>query len=138
VAKAAAKLPLLERLLTRLADAVCSHSRRFVWPQIFLAIACAGFTVWKLEFHTSRNDLIGADKEYHRNFLKFLDEFPLQDDLVVVVESGDIERNRQFVARLGSDWRMSRSCSAAFFTGATCARRAPTRCWSRRLTSWKC
>jgi len=101
VAKAAAKLPLLERLLTRLADAVCSHSRRFVWPQIFLAIACAGFTVWKLEFHTSRNDLIGADKEYHRNFLKFLDEFPLQDDLVVVVESGDIERNRQFVARLG-------------------------------------
>ena len=95
------KPALLERLLTRLADAVCANPRRFIFPQILLAVVCAAFTAWQLEFHTSRNDLVGADKEYHRNFIKFLEEFPLQDDLVVVVESGNIERNRQFVARLG-------------------------------------
>ena len=101
MADVSAKPALLERLLTRLADAVCANPRRFILPQILLAIVCAAFTAWQLEFHTSRNDLVGADKEYHRNFIKFLEEFPLQDDLVVGVESGDIERNRQFVARLG-------------------------------------
>ena len=101
MANAPAKPALLERLLTRLADTVCTNPRLFILPQVILAIACAAFTAWQLEFHASRNDLVGADKEYHRNFIKFLEEFPLQDDLVVVVESGDIERNRQFVARLG-------------------------------------
>ena len=101
MAEAPAKPPLLDRLLTRLAKAVCANPSRFILPQVFIAIACAAFTVWKLEFHTSRNDLVGADKEYHNNFLQFQKEFPLQDDLVAVVESSDQERNRQFVARLG-------------------------------------
>ena len=56
----------------------------------------------KLEFHTNRNDLVGADKKYHQNFLRFKKEFPAQDDLVVVVESESIARNRQFVERLGA------------------------------------
>ena len=101
MASASAKPPLLERLLTRLADGGCASPGRFVLPQILLAAACAAFTAFNLEFHTSRNDLVGSEKEYHKEFIRFLDEFPLQDDLVVVVESGDLERNRQFVARLG-------------------------------------
>ena len=50
----------------------------------------------------SRNDLVGAKKKYHQNFLRFKKEFPTQDDLVVVVESADHEKNRQFVERLGA------------------------------------
>jgi len=115
VADTPTKLPLLERFLTRLADAVCSNPRRFILPQIILAIGCAAFTAWQLEFHTSRNDLVGADKEYHRNFLEFQKEFPLQDDLVAVVESSNIERNRQFVARLGQRLMLETNLFRAVF-----------------------
>ncbi len=87
------------RLLTR---AVCTHRSWFVWPQVVLFGLCVWFTAAKLEFHTNRNDLVGADKKYHQNFLRFKKEFPAQDDLVVVVESESIARNRQFVERLGA------------------------------------
>ena len=55
-----------------------------------------------IAFDTSRNDLVGSNKKYHQNFLRFKKEFPTQDDLVVVVESEDAEKNRQFVERLGA------------------------------------
>ncbi|MEC8929347.1 MAG: MMPL family transporter [Verrucomicrobiota bacterium] len=96
------RLSLLERVLARLADAACSRPRLFVWPQVLLAAGAAVYTVFNLEFHTNRNDLVGSNKKYHNTFLKFLEEFPLQDDLVVMAESEDLEKNRQFVARLGA------------------------------------
>ena len=55
-----------------------------------------------LKFDPSRDNLVGAGKTYHQNFLKFKKEFPAQDDLVVVVESESPEKNRQFVERLGA------------------------------------
>ena len=45
---------------------------------------------------------MGSNKKYHQNYLRFKNEFPTQDDLVVVVESEDPEKNRQFVERLGA------------------------------------
>lgn len=67
-----------------------------------LFAVCLLYTVRHLEFSTSRNDLVGADKLYHRNFLAFKEEFPGQDDLVVIVESDRQDKNRQFVERLGA------------------------------------
>jgi len=96
------KQSFVQRLLTRLAQAVCSHPRAFFYPQMALFAVCLLYTVRHLEFSTSRNDLVGADKLYHRNFLAFKDEFPDQDDLVVVVESDRQDKNRQFVERLGA------------------------------------
>ena len=96
------KQSFVQRLLTRLAEAVCSHPRAFFYPQMALFAVCLLYTVRHLEFSTSRNDLVGADKLYHRNFLAFKDEFPDQDDLVVVVESDRQDKNRQFVERLGA------------------------------------
>ncbi len=93
---------LLDRALTAVADAVCARPGRFVLPQLLLAGACVVYTVFALGFSTSRNDLVGSNKPYHNTFLKFLKEFPLQDDLVAIVESDQVERNRQFVARLGA------------------------------------
>ena len=44
----------------------------------------------------------GTSAKGFQGFIKeFRKEFPIADDLVVVVESGDLERNRQFVERLG-------------------------------------
>ena len=93
---------LAVRFLRKLAHAIYTRPRWFVYPQILIFIFGVAYTVKKLEFDTSRDDLVGSDKKYHRNFLKFKKEFPTQDDLVVVVESEMMEKNRQFVERLGA------------------------------------
>jgi len=90
------------RMLRHLADWVFRYPRWFVYPQILLAALSVYYTVGHLEFDTSRDNLVGSDKKYHRNFLHFKKEFPNQDDLVVVVESESMLKNRQFVERLGS------------------------------------
>ncbi len=50
----------------------------------------------------ARDDLVGSDKSYHRRFMDYRKEFPGEDELAVVVESNDHERNRQFVERLAA------------------------------------
>ena len=93
---------LMARCLAWLAGAVFHHRRWFFYPQLVLFLACVCYTVLYLQFDTSRNNLVGAKKKYHQNFLSFKNEFPSQDDIVVVVESEDPAKNRQFVERLGA------------------------------------
>ena len=50
----------------------------------------------------NRDDLVGPNQQYHRNYLAFEKEFPQPEDMVVVVQSGDIENNRQFVERIAA------------------------------------
>jgi len=93
------------RLLNRLADAVIRYPRWFFYPQVLLFGFCVWYTVkspWHLEFDPSRDNLVGGNKQYHQNFIRFKKEFRLPDELVVVVESEDKEKNRQFVERLGA------------------------------------
>ncbi len=92
---------LVVRVLQSLADAVYRYRRWFLYPQVALLALSIYFTITHLQFSTDRNDLVGSDKEYHKYFLQFKKEFPVQDDLVVVVESEVMEKNRQFVERLG-------------------------------------
>jgi hopanoid biosynthesis associated RND transporter like protein HpnN len=93
---------LMARLLGWVARAVCRYRWLLVYPQLVLLVLCVIYTVQFLQFDTSRDDLVGANKRYHQNFLRFKKEFPTQDDLVVVVESEAPEKNRQFVERLGA------------------------------------
>jgi uncharacterized protein len=92
----------IARILGAAAGAIIRRRSLFLYPQLVLFVLCVVYTVKHLQFDTSRNDLIGANKKYHQNFLKFKKEFPTQDDLVVVVESADHEKSRQFVERLGA------------------------------------
>src|SRR5712692_399105 len=73
------------RALLWLSEAIYHHRRWFFYPQLLLAVVSVIYTARKLEFHTSRNDLVGGEKEYHRNYLEFKREFPGPEDLVVVV-----------------------------------------------------
>ena len=92
----------LARLLAKLAAAVCRHPNWFSYPQIALFIACIFYTVFFLQFDTSRDNLVGSNKKYHQNYLRLKKEFPQQSDLVVVIESENIEKNRQFAERIGA------------------------------------
>lgn len=93
---------LFARWLGKLAAVVVRRRHWFVWPQIVLFVLCTLYTIKFLEFDTSRSALVGADKRYHHNFLQFKKEFAAKDDLVVVIESENPEKNRQFVERLGA------------------------------------
>src|SRR5271169_6662789 len=93
---------LVARGLGWLAYAVFHHRRWFLYPQLLLFVVCVVYTVKNLQFDVRRDNLVGANKKYHQNFLRFKKEFPTQDDLVVVVESEDPDKNRQFVERLGA------------------------------------
>jgi hopanoid biosynthesis associated RND transporter like protein HpnN len=90
------------RVLFWLADALYNHRRWFFYPQLVLVGLSIFYTIENLKFLTSRDALVGGEKKYHRDYLKYKEEFPVQDDLVVVVESENTEKNRQFVERLGA------------------------------------
>ena len=106
------------RFLFWMAHAIYYRRRWFLYPQIVLALVCILFTIKKLEFLTSRNDLVGGDKAYHHVYLEFKKEFPVEDDLVVVVESDSMEKNRQFVERLGAKLEAETNLfTSVFFKG---------------------
>ena len=90
------------RLLRKLSDAIWLHPKAFVWPQVLLFAVCVLGTAKYLKAEMDRNALVGGEKRYHHNFLRFKAEFPTQDDLVAVIESDDHEKNRQFIERLGA------------------------------------
>ena len=92
----------LGRWLARLAGAVIRNPRVFLWPQVALFLGCVVFTVVYLKADMNRDNLVGPNQKYHQNYLALKKEFPQPDDIVVVVESDDIEKNRQFVERIAT------------------------------------
>jgi hypothetical protein len=92
----------LARLLGSLAVVVRRHPRWFFWPQVLLFLLSIFITARWLQFDMDQNNLVSGSKRYHHNFLEFSREFPEQDDLAVVVQSENVEKNRQFVERLGA------------------------------------
>ena len=96
----------LARLLARLAAAVIRHPRWVFWPQVVLFVICVVYALPKpyghLDFDKNQDNLVGPNQKYHHNFLQFQKEFPEPDALVVVVESDNLEKNRQFVERIAA------------------------------------
>ena len=94
----------LARLLGRLATAICRYPGVFFWPQVALFIGSIVVTVLYLQFDMSQDNLVSSKQKYHRNYLEYKQEFSSrdEDDLVIVTESEDPEKNRQFIERLGA------------------------------------
>jgi len=94
---------LLARLLSRLTAAVCRYPRWFLYPQAALFLVCVIYTAGYLETDMNRDNLVGPNHKNHENYLRLQKEFPQQgNDLEVVVESEDLEKNRQFVERIAA------------------------------------
>src|SRR4051812_29120959 len=95
------------RFVTRL---LLRYPKWFIWPQIVLCALCIAYTAGAfksvglpgLQMDMNRDNLVGEMEHYHKIYLQFRNEFPKQDDLVIVVESKNMERNRQFIERLAA------------------------------------
>ncbi|MCF7708007.1 MAG: MMPL family transporter [Verrucomicrobia bacterium] len=94
--------PIHQRIMERLCALLNRYPAWFVLPQILLAALAVFYTIKNLEFTTDRNVLVGSDRKYHKDFMRFQDEFQPQDDLVVVIESEDMSKNRRFVETLAA------------------------------------
>jgi hypothetical protein len=92
----------MARWLGRLAAGVCRHPHWFIWPQVVLFAGCVLYSVLFLKADMNRDDLVGPNQKYHQLYMAFQKEFPQPDDLVVVVESHDLEKNRQFIERIAA------------------------------------
>lgn len=72
---------------------------------ILLALILAGFGVWgtvnKLEFKTSRLDLINPNSEFNKRWLKYIESFGSEDDVVVIVEGKDAASIQQAADGVG-------------------------------------
>jgi len=93
---------IFARALGALARAVCRRPAWFVYPQIALFAVCVFYTVLRLKPDMNRDNLVGEKQRLHQVYLQFKTEFPGEDSLAVVVESADLELNRQFVERLAA------------------------------------
>ena len=94
---------VLARLLAQLATAVFRHPRWFIYPQAALFLVSVLYTVGYLQTDMNRDNLVGPNQKYHQNYLALQQEFPQEgNDLVVVVESENLEKNRQFVERIAA------------------------------------
>jgi predicted RND superfamily exporter protein len=90
------------RFLRRVARMVCQHPKWFILPQLALFAVCVVYTAFDLNFDMSQDNMVGEGEKAHEVYMKYRREFPGEDELVVVVESEDLERNRQFVERLAA------------------------------------
>ena len=72
---------------------------------ILLALIIAGVGVWgtvnKLEFKTSRLDLINPNSEFNKRWLKYIESFGSEDDVVVIVEGRDAASIQQAADGVG-------------------------------------
>jgi uncharacterized protein len=93
----------LARLLGRLAEGLIAHPRKFFWAQVILFFLCVAYTAKFLQFDMDEDSLVSSKQKYHRNYLNYKKEFLFrdEDDLVIMAESDDPEKNRQFIERLG-------------------------------------
>ncbi len=90
------------KFLTTVAGGVCRHPWWLVLPAVVAAVVAGLYTAARLEFKTSRNDLIGRDSEYWRLYSEYAREFRDEEDYLLVVESNDPSANRQVVDALAA------------------------------------
>jgi uncharacterized protein len=112
---------LFARFLRLLAAAICRHPKLFIYPHFVLFAACIYYTAFSshhLQMDMDRDHLVGSDKKYHQVFMEYRKEFPGEDELAVVVESGNQERNREFVERLAAKVQLETNLfTDVFFKG---------------------
>jgi len=107
---------VLARLLGKLTAVVIRYPRWFIYPQVALFAVCILYTIGYLKTDMNRDNLVGPHHKTQENYFRLQKEFPQQgNDLVVVVESGDIEKNRQFVERIAAKMRAETNLFADVF-----------------------
>jgi hopanoid biosynthesis associated RND transporter like protein HpnN len=87
----------LRRFLLALVAAVCRRPRLVLLGSLILCGLSVFAACTRLQYRTSRNDLISPRKNYQQRWRKYLAEFGDDDDMVVVVKGTEVARLEQAV-----------------------------------------
>jgi uncharacterized protein len=83
---------LVSRLLVALVAAVCRHPRTVLSISLALCAISIMAASTRLQYYTSRNDLLSPEKDYQQRWKAYLNEFGDDDDIVAVVKGNDRAR----------------------------------------------
>ena len=70
-----------------------------------LAVGSIVLAIERLEFKTSRQDLLNPHSEFHHRWLEFADEFGANSDAVVVIEGAEPQQVRAAIDAIGQALR---------------------------------
>jgi hopanoid biosynthesis associated RND transporter like protein HpnN len=96
---------LVPRCLVTLVAAVCRFPRTVLVVSFVLAVVSVWGAATRLEYHTSRNDLISAKKEFQQRWHNYLAEFGDDDDIVAVVKGRDRARMKAALEEIAEQVR---------------------------------
>jgi hopanoid biosynthesis associated RND transporter like protein HpnN len=89
-----------QRCLERLSNALQAAPLAWIVATVILAAVGGWYAATRLEYKTSRNDLISRDSEYWRLFRVYTQEFRAEEDYVILVEGNDPAENMRTVDAL--------------------------------------
>ncbi len=96
----------LSRSLARWADLVWEHP----WKVIVSSSVLLAVTAWLSAFHlgvvNNVNALIREDSDVHKNFINYQKEFDVREEMVVMITSEDVEKNREAAVFLGERFEL--------------------------------
>lgn len=95
----------LGRLTSRLATLAWDHPWWFLTAGVLLTALSAGYSMSRLRFMTSRNDMISSDKPVQQRWKEHLDKVGTEDDMVVVAAGGDQATQDQFLREVETRFR---------------------------------
>ena len=79
----------------RLAEVISRAPGRIVLLGVLLGLLCIVLTSQRLEFQSSRNDLISPNVPWNARFRDWLEHFPGSTDLMIVVASDPTDEERR-------------------------------------------
>jgi len=86
--------------LYRLAMWSAHHPKRVIAVSIALFLLSVAYTVAKLDFKTSRNDLVQQNEPAVQRFKEISEDFGRITNVIVVVEGNDLDRMKDFAVQL--------------------------------------
>lgn len=101
--------------LKSLATKSARHPLLFIFAAMLLAAACIFYTSRKLEFETSRNDLVSRHQRYVQLAKEYEAQFKGLDDFIVVVRGPDLAVAKIFSDRLAAELKKSKKHIAEVF-----------------------
>jgi hopanoid biosynthesis associated RND transporter like protein HpnN len=82
-------------LLLAFVSTVCRYPVTVLAVSLLLSALSIVTALTTLQYHTQRNDLLSAHKDYQKRWQRYLDEFGDDDDMVVVVRGTDRTKMEQ-------------------------------------------
>ncbi|MCC6511962.1 MAG: MMPL family transporter [Pirellulaceae bacterium] len=105
----------LSRLLSRLAYQAALRPGQTLLAAGLITCLAAGLAFTRLEFRTSRLDLLSASANYNQRWLNYLDRFGNEDDAVVVISHSDPQRVSQVLTAVGQRLEADQQLSGVLY-----------------------